>query len=99
MEDSKPAPTQFAAGDTSDANGLKSRIVACLRDRIPNSQRVHVTAFGGTCVLRGTLSSAHEKRLCLECCRHVPGVIRVIDELVVTDENPVHFDADETDLS
>ncbi len=94
MEDSKPTPTQFATGDTSEATGLKSRIVACLRDRIPELKGVHVTVFGGTAVLRGTLTSAHDKRLCLECSRHVPGVIRVIDELVVTNEEPTHVDPD-----
>lgn len=92
MEDSRPGPTQFAAGDTSEANILRSKIVTSLRDCIPDSQAICVTVFGGTIVLRGRLSSAQDKRLCLECCRQVPGVIRVIDELVVTDEGPVHFD-------
>jgi osmotically-inducible protein OsmY len=92
MEDSKPGPTQFAARDSSEATNLRSRIVTSLQERIPNSQGVRVTVFGSTAVLRGTLSLAHDKRLCLECCRHVPGVIRVIDELVVIDDGPVHFD-------
>jgi osmotically-inducible protein OsmY len=95
MEDSKPGPTQFAAGDTSESNDLRSRIVASLRDRSPNSQGIRVTVFGGTAVLRGTLTLAQDKRLCLECCRHVPGVIRVIDELVVADDKPVHFDSED----
>lgn len=93
-----PAPTQFAAGDTSAADGLKSRIMACLRDRIPNPQDVHIAVFGGTAVLRGTFTVAQEKLLCLECCRRVPGVMRVIDELVVVDDKPVHFDPDSDEL-
>jgi osmotically-inducible protein OsmY len=97
MEDSKPTPTHFAASDTSASNDLKSRIVACLTSRIPNLRSVHVTVFGGTAVLRGTLSSAHEKRLCLECCRHVPGVSRAIDDLTVAYDKPVYFDPDEND--
>lgn len=88
MEDSRPAPTHFAEGDTSKAYDLKSRIVACLATRIPNLRDVHVTVFGGTAVLRGALSSAHEMRLCLECCRHVPGVMRGVNELVVASEKP-----------
>ena len=94
MEDSKPGPTQFAAGNTSEANDLRSQIVTRLTGHIPNSQGVRVTVFGGTVVLRGTLSSAQEKLHCLECCRSVPGVVRVFDELAVTDDKPVHFDPD-----
>jgi|SRR5579863_6117662 len=94
MEDSQPGPTQFAAGNTSEAIDLRSVIVASLKERIPSSQGIRVTVIGGTAVLRGELSSAHDKRLCLECCRSVPGVVRVFDELVVTDDKPVHFDPD-----
>ena len=94
MEDSRPGPTQFAAGNTSEANELRSKIMSRLKDHLPNSQGIRVTVFGGTVVLRGNFSLAQEKRLCLECCRSVPGVIQVIDELVVTNEKPVHFDPD-----
>ena len=94
MEDSKPGPTQFAAGNTSEADDLRSRIVASLRDKFPNTQSIRVAVFGGTAVVRGTLPSAHDKRLCLELCRSVPGVVRVFDELIVSDDKPVHFDPD-----
>ena len=90
-----PAPRQFASADPSSAKELKSRIVACVREGLPNSPSVHVTVFGGTVVLRSTLSSAQDKLRCLENCRRVPGVIRVVDELVVADEMPVRFDSDE----
>ena len=63
MEDSKPAPTQFAVSDTSEANDLKSRIVAWLTSRISNLRGVHVTVFGGSAVLRGALASVDDRIL------------------------------------
>lgn len=90
-----PTASQFAKPDTADSHDLKERIMACLRDRIPDLQRIHVTAFGSTVVIRGQLRSPNEKRLSLECCRHVPGVIRVIDELIVADDSPVGHDSEE----
>jgi hypothetical protein len=90
-----PAPSQFATADPSQAVELKSRIVACVRESFPNPQAIHVTVFGGTVVLRGVLSSSQDKLRCLVNCRRVPGVIKVVDELVVADEKPVDFDLDE----
>jgi osmotically-inducible protein OsmY len=90
-----PAPSQFAAGDTSDANGLKLRIAAFLRDSHPNSQGVHVTVIGGTAVLRGTVSLPQDKVRCLNACHRVSGVIRVVDELIVAEEKTVRFDPDD----
>jgi hypothetical protein len=62
---------------------LKWRIQACLRQRIPDLQGIHVTVVGNTAAIRGHLRSQCDKRFCLECCRHVPGVMRVVDELLV----------------
>ena len=76
-----PAPDQFATGNVAQGQDLKWRIEACFKNRIPEIQGIHVTVFGGTAVLRGKVRSLSEKRLCLECCRRVPGVTRVIDDL------------------
>lgn len=89
------APNQFATGDVAEGHDLRWRIMACLRCRIPELQGIHVTVFGNTAALRGEVRSLHEKRLFLECCRHVPGVIRVVDDLTVADETPVYLDAEE----
>lgn len=77
--------TQIPLADVSDRSnpGLAWRIVAFLRTRVPDLHAVKVAASGGTVIVRGILPSAHEKWLCLECCRHVAGVVRVIDELQV----------------
>ncbi|MBI3866756.1 MAG: BON domain-containing protein [Planctomycetia bacterium] len=81
-----PAPNQFAAGDVAEGHDIKWRIMACFRCRIPEVQGIHVTVFGNTAVLRGKVRSLHDRRLCLECCRHVPGVMRVVDELTSTEQ-------------
>jgi len=83
-----PAPAHFAQGDTSRGQDLKWRITACLRDRLPNLQGIRLTVIGNTVAIRGPVASVQEKRLCIECCRHVPGVVRVVDELLVAEEKP-----------
>jgi len=85
----------FAQGDTSQGHDLKWRIMACLQGRIPELQGIHITVFGNTAALRGEVRSLHEKRLFLECCRHVPGVMRVVDDLIVADEKQVYLDPEE----
>ena len=74
-------PDQYAVGDASEGHDLKWRILACFRCRIPEVTGIHVAVFGSTAVLRGKVRSSHDKRLCLECCRHVPGVMKVVDDL------------------
>lgn len=69
---------------------LKWRIQACLRQRIPDLQGIHVTVVGNTAVLRGQVRSQCDKRFCIECCRHVPGVMRVLDELLVDESDPTN---------
>ena len=39
--------------------------------------------LGGTVVVSGMLHSRHAKWLCLECCRHVAGVIKLVDRIKV----------------
>jgi osmotically-inducible protein OsmY len=46
-------------------------------------QRIAVSASKGTVRVRGRVHSFYEKQLCLNCCQHVAGVIRVIDEIEV----------------
>ena len=63
---------------------LKTRLVNFLHSRhVPGRELVHLHVQSGTVVVRGPLRSAHAKWLCIECCRHVAGVIKLIDEIVV----------------
>ena len=75
---------------------LQRRVVNFLSGRgIFESHSLDVEAEYGTVVIRGTLPTPHAKRLCLECCRHVAGVTKVIDEVEV--ESP--SEASSTDLA
>jgi len=71
--------------------------MACLREAAPEIHAaVHVTVIGGTMTVRGNLPTDFEKHVCLECCRRVPGVLRLVDELVVATRSPSSCnDADE----
>lgn len=46
-------------------------------------RRLDVDVTCGTVTLQGTVSSFDERQLCLACAEHVPGVLRVVDELKV----------------
>lgn len=77
-------PPQFADAGNFHENELKRRVVACLQSRLPHPVAgVEVTVIGRTVVFRGDSLTAAEKRLCDECCRHVPGVTRVMEKSVV----------------
>jgi hypothetical protein len=89
------APTLFAEGDTTTGHNLKWRIMACLGGRLPEFLGIHVTVFGNTAALRGQVPSLHEKRLFLQCCRHVPGVMRVVDDMCVAEQALLYHDPEE----
>jgi osmotically-inducible protein OsmY len=61
---------------------LEHRIINFLQERhVPECQGVQVKAAVGTVVVSGQVSSAHSKWLCMECCRHVAGVIKLVDKV------------------
>jgi osmotically-inducible protein OsmY len=69
---------------TAEDRELEHRIVNFLDARhVPQNELIEVEADNGTVVIRGRLSSFHDKWLCVECCRHVAGVLNVIDEVTV----------------
>ena len=91
-----PTPTPFAEQPVSaEPHDLKWRIQACLRERIAESREIYLAVMGGTVVIRGQVMSHHEKRVYMECCRHVPGVVRVVDELLVEDGATVYHGGDQ----
>lgn len=70
--------------ETKDDIDLEHRLVNFLDARhVPGRELVHLDVHGGTVIVRGPLHSAREKWLCIECCRHVAGVIKLVDEIVV----------------
>jgi hypothetical protein len=61
-------------------NHLRRRIANLLQARnIPGLPGLDLHVDGGCVVLHGSLPSVHAKWLCIECCRHVPGVTGVVD--------------------
>jgi len=44
---------------------------------------IEVESVGGDVTLRGEVSSFYQRQLCINCCRRVAGVIRLIDEIQV----------------
>lgn len=87
--DAPDVPQYAASGTSLYRSDLEGRALACLVNRLPRLAGVKVTAFGGTVVLRGLVASVQEKRACVECARHVPGVSRVVDELAVSEQGTV----------
>lgn len=49
----------------------------------PTLRRLAVEVHDGEVTVRGRVGSFYEKQLTGDCCRHVPGVRRLIDEVCV----------------
>ena len=63
---------------------LENRIARFLHQRhVPEEEQIRAQALKGTVVVSGRLHSQHAKWLCMECCRHVAGVIKLIDHVTV----------------
>lgn len=63
---------------------LKHRVANCLGQRnMASLRRIGVEAKDGLVTLRGNVRSFYEKQLCLNCTRHVAGVIRLVDRIEV----------------
>ena len=63
---------------------LNRRVLNFLQSRqLPQSQELAVESHFGTLVISGKLASRHDKWLCLECCRRVAGVVKLIDHVRV----------------
>ena len=69
---------------TAEDHDLVRRIVNFLNTcGVQGLEALRVEAEGGTVIMRGWLPSAYEKWLCIECCRRVGGVFKVVDEVGV----------------
>ena len=65
-------------------SSLERRVKHCLDVRnVPNPKHVRVRAGGGIVRLQGWIDSERSKDLLLRCCRRVPGVVRLVDDLAV----------------
>lgn len=67
----------------SDAE-LERRLANFLyQRRVPGVERIHLIAHGGVVAITGQTPTRSAKWLCIECCRRVAGVIRVIDNVQI----------------
>jgi hypothetical protein len=63
---------------------LEHRLANFLYQRnVPDGDCVRLDARGGVVIVSGELPTQHAKWLCIECCRRVAGVLKVVDELTV----------------
>jgi len=77
------APSQIPDGAPEDSL-LNRRLVNFLYERhVPDADGLEVQSHLGTVVISGRLASRHDKWLCLECCRRVAGVVKLIDQVEV----------------
>lgn len=84
----QPATTIPTDSDRSSKccgnDSLQRRVWNFLHCReVPGVDELDIAVDGNTVTLRGILPSQNAKRLCLDCCRHVAGVVRVIDNVTV----------------
>jgi hypothetical protein len=79
------ARTQFATLSLAGVDiDLEHRLANFLyQQNVPDTDCIRLDARGGVVVVSGELSSQHAKWLCIECCRRVAGVIKIVDELKV----------------
>jgi osmotically-inducible protein OsmY len=65
-------------------SSMERHVEYCLDIRdVPNPEHVQVRAEGGIVQLQGWIESERSKDLLVRCCRRVPGVVRLVDDLVV----------------
>lgn len=63
---------------------LERQVEHCLDVRdVPIPEDVRVRAEGGVVEVYGWIDSERAKDLLLRCCRHVPGVVRLVDGISV----------------
>lgn len=71
---------------TMDDRELEDRMLRFLRLRgVPGCESVRIEAAGGIVTVAGRLPTASAKAMCLACCRHVAGAMKVLDEVDVAE--------------
>ena len=51
--------------------------------RVPGRESIQLNVYGGVVAVSGRIPTRYAKWLCIECCRRVAGVIRVIDNVKI----------------
>ncbi|MBA4018368.1 MAG: hypothetical protein C0483_14475 [Pirellula sp.] len=64
---------------------LQRRVVSFLADaNMPGLRQLRVDAVDGTVTLRGTVRTYYEKQLSQQRCKRVAGVVRMVDQIEVS---------------
>ena len=67
---------------------LKRRIICFLLGRgLPSLRYLDVEVREGVAILRGRVQTYYEKQLATCCCRHVAGVLRIVDDIHVAERH------------
>jgi len=78
--------TQAPRSTSTHDLDLQRRVVNFLFSRkVPALRRIAVEADNGVVTLRGQVPSFYQRQLCINCCSHVAGVNRVIDQVEVVE--------------
>ena len=63
---------------------LERRIANFLyQRRVPGRECIQLNVYGGVVAVSGRIQTRYAKWLCVECCRRVAGVLRVIDNVKI----------------
>ena len=79
--------SDVAEDDVAEDLELRRRIVNYLHQRLADLGSLEVETHHGTAILCGVVPSNSVYWRCLDCCRHVPGVLHVVDRLVVAGDD------------
>ncbi len=80
-------PPQWTPDRTAYERDLEDRVRRFLQlNATHGMENVRAEVQGGIVILRGRVSSERDRSLGTNCCRHVPGVLPVIDKLTAAEE-------------
>lgn len=85
-EENKPMIAHRTQLDSHDADLLTRIGIAMTLSRRPAFQKLHLVVYQRGVTLSGELPSYHERQLAVELVRRIAGVLRVHDQIVVSDE-------------
>lgn len=72
--------------DSYDADLLTRIGIAITLSRRPAFQKLHLVVYQRGVTISGELPSYHDRQLAVELIRRIAGVLRVHDQIVVSDE-------------
>lgn len=86
----------FGRNAVSDRDLLKTISQRIARTGTASSSKVNVMVQGGTVTLSGSLQYAIQRNPIFRAVENIPGVRRVVDQLIVVDRKKARPDADST---